>query len=763
MSGDDFSKKNLLNFLDYSPVGSYLIQDYCIVFFNEKACDILGYNKNEIIGKNIMDLVHYDDFYTVKDNILKRLEENWPYVHYNAKLLHKDGYYVNLDFMGTYIYYENRKSIAGFFKNPEEQRLMEKELIESEIRYRTIFEKSRYPKLIIDPANGDIVDANEAAESFYGYSNDELTSMNISKINMLPHSEILFEMENARKQNRNYFVFKHMLKNRKIKDVEVYTTPFEIDDEEFLYSTIYDITEKNKVFAELLKTRELLISILQNSKDSIFVVNKLNQIIYINPSAEELTGVRLYDVFFEDVHDLFMPEKYSEDYRKGMEIYKKTGKGSAFGKTVSVEMKDINGNNIPVEISLSKISIEDNDFVMAIVRDVSEKKHLEKQLVASQRMEAVGQLAGGVAHDFNNFLTGLMAYIDMLMGSKRLDEEEKDYLSQMMQLTERSSKLVENLLAFSRRQASFPQIVDVNRQLSIGEKLYNKMITEKIDLTVEYSDVPVYIKIDPVQLDQIILNFISNARDAIRENGEIKIILKLCDADVIIKHNDSIIPGYGKYCQLIFSDDGLGMPQDVKEKIFEPFFTTKEINKGTGLGLATVYGIVKQNNGYIFCESEPGEGTSFYIYFPLVEEANKKERSGASAKVEHVTSGEKILLCEDDDGVRRVLSKMLDIMGFKIIEAINGEEGLRIFQENLEDIACVISDYIMPYKNGINLFEEINKIKPGIPFILTSGYSYDGENLTEITRHKNCKFLKKPIKPDLLKNTIGELINSGNN
>jgi len=762
MSGNDFCKENFLSLLDYSPVGSYIIQDYYIIFFNEKACDILGYNKDEVVGKNIMDLVHCDDFYTVKENILKRLEENWPYVHYNAKLFHKDGYYVNLDFSGTYIYYKNRKAIAGFFKNIDEQRFLEKELIESEIRYRTIFEKSKYPKFIIDPASGNIVDANEAAANFYGYSEEELTGMNIDRINMLPYQDVLAEMEKARQQERNYFVFKHLLKNGEVKDVEVYTAPIEIDNKEYLYSTIYDITEKNKTFSELLKTRELLISILQNSKDSIFVVNKLNQIVYMNPSAEELAGIRLYDVFFEDVHDLFMPEKYKESYMEGIKKYKNMGEEKVFSKTVSVDMKDFNGNNIPVEISLSKINIENNDFVMAIVRNVSEKKHLQKQLVASQRMEAVGQLAGGVAHDFNNFLTGLMAYIDMLMDSKRLGEEEKEYLSQMMQLTERSSKLVENLLAFSRRQASFPQIVDVNRHLSISEKLYKKMVTENIAFTIDYSDVPVQINIDPVQLDQIILNLISNARDAIKDNGNITVSIRLSDADAIKRHNDAIILENRNYCQFIFSDDGFGMQQDVKEKIFEPFFTTKEIDKGTGLGLATVYGIVKQNHGYIFCESEPNKGTSFYVYFPLVEESCTEKTSMDDTETKHAAFEGKILLCEDDEGVRKVLAKMLDILGFDVIEATNGEDGFTIFQEHLEEISCIISDYVMPYKNGINLFEEVSNIKPGIPFIIISGYSYDAENLTEIIRHGNCRFLKKPIKPNLLKNTIRELINIGN-
>ncbi len=762
MSKDDLCKESFLGLLDYCPVGSYIIQDYNIIFFNEKACNILGYNKDDIVGKNIMDLVHCDDFYTVKQNILERLERNWSYVHYNARLLHKDGYYVNLDFTGTYIYYKNRKAIAGFLKNIDEQRFLEKELIETELRYRTLFEKSRYPKFIIDPSSGDIVDANEAAANFYGYSEEELTGMNIDRINMLPYQDVLAEMEKARQQERNYFVFKHLLKNGDVKDVEVYSAPIEIDNKEYLYSTVFDITEKKEVFDELLKTRELLVSILQNSKDSIFVVNKLNQIVYMNPSAEELTGFILHEVFFENVHDLFVPEKYKESHMKGIEKYTKKGDGGVFSKTISVDMKDSNGNNIPVEIRLSKISIENNEFVMAIVRNVSEKKHLQKQLVASQRMEAVGQLAGGVAHDFNNFLTGLMACIDILMDSKRLGEEEKDYLSQMMQFAERSARLVENLLAFSRRQASFPQIVDVNKHLSISEKLYKKMVTEDIVFTIDYSDVPMQINIDPVQLDQIIINLISNARDAIKNNGNITVFIRLSDADAIKRHNDTIKLKNRKYCQLIFSDDGFGMQQDVKEKIFEPFFTTKDIDKGTGLGLATVYGIVKQNHGYIFCESKPKKGTSFYVYFPLVEESYTEKTSMDTAETKHVAFEGKILLCEDNEGVRKVLAKMLDILGFEVIEATNGEDGFATFQENLEEISCIITDYVMPYKNGINLFEEVNSIKPGIPFIIISGYSYDAQNLTEIIRHKNCRFLKKPIKLNLLKNTIRELINIGN-
>ncbi|HCW93360.1 MAG TPA: hybrid sensor histidine kinase/response regulator, partial [Flexistipes sinusarabici] len=266
-------------------------------------------------------------------------------------------------------------------------------------------------------------------------------------------------------------------------------------------------------------------------------------------------------------------------------------------------------------------------------------------------------------------------------------------------------------------------------------------------------------------LDQIILNLVSNARDAIEDNGRIDIKVSTGSSEDILEHNSIVKPNADKYCLLTVSDNGSGIDEEKLDKIFEPFFTTKSAGTGTGLGLATIYGIVKQNNGYIFCESKKGRGTTFYIYFPESDEKpSEKQLIGKETKPDEQVSStdKKILLCEDDEGVRNVLSKMLGAAGFNIIEAADGEEGLRKFKENKDDIFCVVSDYVIPFKNGIELYEDITSMSPDMGFILVSGYSHDVDNIAELNENRNFSFLKKPLKPELLKRTIMDIAKHGN-
>jgi len=384
-----------------------------------------------------------------------------------------------------------------------------------------------------------------------------------------------------------------------------------------------------------------------------------------------------------------------------------------------------------------------------------EKLRLQEQLLQSQKMEAVGLLAGGVAHDFNNILTAIIGYANIIKMKMKKEDPLKAHLDQILRSSDRGAHLTQSLLAFSRKQLINPKPIDLNIIIRNVQKLLSKAITEDIELKIVLDERHLTIMADSGQMEQILMNLATNAKDAMPYGGSLIIKTEISTID------EQFIKQYGfrdrgEYALLSVADTGIGMDEKTRERIFEPFFTTKEVGRGTGLGLAMVYGAIKQNSGYIIVLSEPEKGTTFNIYLPLIKTIARKE--DASQIVELIKGGtETVLIAEDDESLRELAASVLEEFGYTIIKAKDGCHAIEKFSENKEKIKLLILDVIMPKKNGKEVADEIKKIYPGIKVLFVSGYT------SEIVHEKGIidiglNFLSKPILPNqLLKKVRGIL------
>lgn len=372
----------------------------------------------------------------------------------------------------------------------------------------------------------------------------------------------------------------------------------------------------------------------------------------------------------------------------------------------------------------------------------------EEQLRHAQKMEAMGRFAGGITHDFNNILTAIIGYGSLVQMKLKEDDPVMNYVKQILASSEKAANLTKSLLAFSRKQIISPKPVNLNEIIKGMEKLFRRLIGEDIGLRIIPADVDLTVMADIGQIEQVMMNLATNARDAMPDGGHLTMETSVVEiGEEYLRRG--LFERKGRYALLTVTDTGIGMDEKTRERIFEPFFTTKEVGKGTGLGLAIVYGIIKQHNGYINVYSEPGRGTTFRMYLPLIEGEIKEIQQDVIPAIKGGT--ETLLLAEDDTDVRSLIKDILESYGYKVIDAADGEDALRLFHKNREDIRMAILDVVMPKKNGREVYEEIKRIVPDIKVLFMSGYTADIISEKGILK-AGLDFISKPVSPkDLLK------------
>jgi signal transduction histidine kinase/CheY-like chemotaxis protein len=408
------------------------------------------------------------------------------------------------------------------------------------------------------------------------------------------------------------------------------------------------------------------------------------------------------------------------------------------------------GTYFDAEVSLTRIKLVAGNFLLAMVRDISERKGLEEQLRQAQKMEAIGILAGGVAHDFNNILSTIVGYTSLLQMKLKAGDPFKEYIERILSATERAVNLTSSLLAFSRKQEIELRPLDINDTIYGFHKILARLIGEDIDFHLDLASRTLVVDADVRQVEQLLMNLANNSRDAMPRGGKLTIRTEA----VVLKEPRAEIPA-GSYAVITVADSGTGMSMDVQAHIFEPFFTTKEVGKGTGLGLAIVYGIIKKHSGFIHMASTSGAGTAFSIYLPLKAQAIKKT---ARRKQEKIPSGsETILLIEDDAAVRQVTRSMLEEFGYTVLEAANGIEAQTMFQRHRDQVQLILCDLIMPRMNGRETHAAIKKIKDDIKVIFMSGYTSDiiaGKGIAD----PGIQLLQKPLNPSTLLKKIRSVL-----
>ena len=414
---------------------------------------------------------------------------------------------------------------------------------------------------------------------------------------------------------------------------------------------------------------------------------------------------------------------------------------------VEATWKRKDGHRVTVQLSVRAVrgAGGEMEYYETFVRDVTEQRQLEGQLLHAQKMEAVGRLAGGVAHDFNNLLTVIMSYGDMLLEDLPRDAPYREDVAEIRKAAIAASALTRQLLAFSRQQVLEPRVLDVNAVLAGTEQLLTRLIGEDVHLTISLATTVGLVKVDPGQLEQIIMNLAVNARDAMPQGGRLTIETGNAEMDETYVRGHPLAHA-GRYVMLAVSDTGIGMDAETQARIFEPFFTTKQVGKGTGLGLATVYGIVKQSGGFIWVYSEPGHGTTFKIYLPQVDEPE----SPAAAPVPPAVGGsETVLVVEDVAAVRAVAREMLERRGYTVLEAPDGATALRLAGKHRGEIHLLLTDVVMPGGSGRALADQLLGLRPTMKVLYMSGYTDDA-----VVRHgilqEGIAYLQKPFTPENL-------------
>ncbi|MBI5885324.1 MAG: response regulator [Deltaproteobacteria bacterium] len=428
------------------------------------------------------------------------------------------------------------------------------------------------------------------------------------------------------------------------------------------------------------------------------------------------------------------------------------------GHVKGAELDFVTLKGKPLRISITAVKKEDSDgnvYFDGIMEDVSEKRLLEEQFRHAQKLEAVGRLAGGMAHDFNNILTAVIGYANLVKMKCGGNETVSSFARHILTLSDSATALTQGLLAFSRKRPLSLQPVDMNDLVGNAGKMLARLIGEDIEVRINRAEGELMVMADNAQMEQVLMNLATNARDAMPKGGRLTITTSAVDIDreFVSSHGYGT---HGAFAQIVFEDTGTGMDKDTCEHIFEPFFTTKEVGKGTGLGLAMVYGTIKQHDGYINVYSEPGSGTTFRIYLPLVAAA-KLSTAAMDEPDESCRGTETILLAEDQPDVREITRRLLEEFGYIVIEAANGEEALARFREKSEAIDLLMLDMKMPKKGGSETYEEIKNIRGDTKVIFMSGYSEEIMHSKDKDK-KVFDFISKPVSPVKMLRKVREVL-----
>jgi two-component system, cell cycle sensor histidine kinase and response regulator CckA len=505
--------------------------------------------------------------------------------------------------------------------------------------------------------------------------------------------------------------------------------------------------ERKRAQEEVLAREAHYRTILENIGDGVMITDRQGRYVDVNPRACEVTGYSREELLQLNTVDTYLPDERA-DVPPGLAELARSGSASY---ERSLLRKD--GSVIIVEVNARALPAGN---LLATLRDVTDRKRLEEQLRQAQKMEAVGRLAGGVAHDFNNVLTAIFGYADLMAEEVPASSAARQDLDEIRKAAQRATALTRQLLAFSRQQVLAPVVLSMNDLVEDVDKMLRRLVGEDVELRVALASDAGNVRADPGQLQQVIMNLVVNARDAMPTGG--KLLIETADAELTEQYaelHQPVIPG--QYVMLAVSDTGVGMDAQTRARIFEPFFTTKEKSKGTGLGLSTVYGIVKQSGGYIWVYSEAGHGTTFKVYLPRVNAPVEPQPPAREAAT--VTGTETILLAEDDEMLRPLAKGLLGKLGYTVLEAENAEQALAVAGAHPGPIHLLVADVVMPGASGRELARRLEPTRPDTRVLYVSGYTDDA-----IVHHgmlePGLNFLQKPFTPTALARKVREVLDS---
>lgn len=530
------------------------------------------------------------------------------------------------------------------------------------------------------------------------------------------------------------------------------TTPIKDEKGEIVavIETLQDITEIKKLYQDLKERNEVFEKLVNSTSAAIFIYDETG-FKFGNRMCELISGYTLEELYKMNYFEIVHPEMREIMIERATRRLK----GEDVIKRYEIKIVTKAGETKWLDFTSDLIEYRGKKMAIGTAYDITEKKMLEEAFIHSQKLEAIGRLSAGVAHDFNNILTGIIGFASLIQ-MLSTEENIKKQAANILYASENAADLTKSLLAFSRKQIFNIKKADINNLLQNINKLIKRVIGEDIHFELQLYNQPLISKVDSAQIESAILNLVANARDAMPDGGVLKIKTDIYyPDDFFLKRHE--VSKDEKFAIITVSDTGIGIPENIRERIFEPFFTTKGPGKGTGLGLASVYGIVRQHNGFIELHSVVGKGTTFEIYLPLTDEPLDKEVLPSTEN--NLKGNETILLVEDDDMVRLINKESLELFGYKVIEARDGLEGLEKFNELKDKIDLVILDVVMPVMNGMEVYSNIKKIKKDTKSLFMSGYPesfVQKEGIIDISKN----FISKPVSPSELAKKVRFVLNN---